>query len=72
MRELKFDELTHCLQDAFGLGAGFTAIYMAATKMSIKGLATLAISVLGRTVGWVGLAYTAYQFTSCLIDESND
>lgn len=70
--ELERSEITKCLADAFGLGAGFGLILKGATTMTIEGLVTLAISVSGRAIGWVGLAYTAYDLTMCLIEESKD
>ncbi|MEI6586174.1 MAG: hypothetical protein WCL56_08805 [Sediminibacterium sp.] len=70
--ELERTEITKCISDAFGLGAGFSLIVKGATTMTIKGLVTLTISIYGRIIGWVGLAYTAYDLTMCLIEESKD
>ena len=69
---LERGELTKCLVDAFGLAGGFSAIYYASTKMAIKGLVTFAISVAGRSLSWVGLAYTAYDLSMCLYEENLD
>jgi len=70
--ELERTEITKCIADAFGLGTGFSLMVKGATKMTIKGLVTLTISIYGRIIGWVGLAYTAYDLTMCLIEESKD
>lgn len=65
-------EIGDCLATAFGLSAGFAAIYHVSTKMTIKGLMTFALAVIGRSLSWVGWAFTAYNLANCLMEENAD
>lgn len=65
-------EIGNCLANAFGLSGGFGGIYVLAKRMTIKGVVTLALSVLGRSISWVGWGFTAYYLTNCLVKANTD
>lgn len=61
------------VRDCLSLSLGFDAIsgitgYVSGTRGLITATTALDIglSLMGRTLGWVGLAYTTYQFVRCI------
>lgn len=70
--EIDADELSECLLEAFGLGGASIAVLKESGKIAAKELAKLALKVAAKSVSWVGLAFTAYQLTNCLIEADLD
>lgn len=65
-------ELVDCLTIAFGIGeiSGlFGYLDGTYTVMTARTAFQIARGFVGRTLGWIGLAYTAYEYGNCLLSK---
>lgn len=70
--EIDRQELNGCLLEIFGLGAGIYGLIKVEGKIIVKNLVSLVMKVGLKSLSWVGIAYTVYNLTMCLVEADND
>jgi len=70
--EIDRQELNGCLLEIFGLGAGVYGLIKVEGKIVVKNLVSLVMKVGLKSLSWVGIAYTVYNLTMCLVEADND
>jgi hypothetical protein len=70
--EIDRQELNGCLLEIFGLGAGVYGLIKVEGKIIVKNLVSLVMKVGLKSLSWVGIAYTVYNLTMCLVEADND
>ncbi len=73
---ISLDEVWDCLKDAVGLGAGsmlgIAGLHALAQKKGIQKAVVSFASIMARNMGYIGLAITVFDFSSCMYKESMD
>lgn len=72
LEEIDRDELNGCALEIFGLEAGVYGIIKLEGKIVVKNLVALVMKVGLKSLSWVGIAYSVYNFTMCLVEADND
>ena len=70
--EIDRQELNGCLLEIFGLGAGVYGLIKVEGKIIVKNLVSLVMKVGLKSLSWVGIAYTVYNLTMCLVEADKD
>ena len=70
--EIDRQELNGCLLEIFGLGAGVYGLIKVEGKIIVKNLVGLVMKVGLKSLSWVGIAYTVYNLTMCLVEADKD
>lgn len=70
------DEIWDCIKEAVGLGAGsmlgIAGLHALAQKKGIQKVVTTFAAFMARNMGYIGLAITVIDFSSCMYKESMD
>lgn len=73
---ITIDEVWDCLKDAVGIGAGsmlgIAGLHALAQKKGIQQVVVKFAALMARNMGYIGLAITVFDFSSCMYKESHD
>lgn len=65
-------ELNGCLLEVFGIEAGVYGLIKVEGKIIVKNLVGLVMKVGLKSLSWVGIAYSVYNLTICLVEADKD
>lgn len=73
---ISIDEVWDCLKESVGLGAasmlGIAGLHALAQKKGIQQVVVKFAAIMARNLGYIGLAITVFDFSSCMYKESMD
>lgn len=72
LNDIDRGELNGCLLEIFGLEAGVYGLIKLEGKIVVQNVLSLVAKVGLKSLSWLGIAYTVYNLTLCLIDADND